>query len=61
MNNYLVLFYKTTPMAHGKNLLWHVTERGDSPSEALVKAERQLAPGLEADCIEVKHIVDHAP
>lgn len=57
MSNYRVFFYKTLLTTKGQNakhLLGQFDITSDSPSGALILAERQLTSGLaDADRIEV--------
>ena len=60
MSKFRVSFYKTLRHASGhssKHLLRQLDLTSDSPSGALVAAERLFDPcGLEADCVEVVHM-----
>lgn len=60
MSNFRVSFYKTLRHASGhssKHLLRQLDLTSDSPSGALVSAERLINPqDLEIDCVEVASI-----
>jgi hypothetical protein len=60
MSKFRVSFYKTLQDANGhntKHLQRQLELTSDSPSGALVAAERSFDPkGLEVDCIEVLHL-----
>ena len=60
MSEFRVSFYKTLQTASGhssKHLQRQLDLTSDSPSGALVAAERLFDPcGLEADCVEVVHM-----
>lgn len=60
MADYRVLFYKTMRVTEdhaSKHLLGQFDITSDSPSGALVLAERQLKDNLaDADCIEVTRV-----
>lgn len=62
MSEFRISFYKTLQDANGhnaKHLRKQLDLTSDSPSGALVAAERlfDLRGGLEADCIEVVHLL----
>ena len=61
-DSYRVSFYKDSDGHSFKNLQRQIDIRADSPSQALVLAEREIDnERLNADCIEVMHLAhsDH--
>lgn len=64
MARYHVLFYKNLLSSDGHNfkcLERQIDVQSDSPSGALILAEQNLAPPLDADTIEVIHVTDSHP